>query len=158
MEKKQLSKKQKVLSAVIWAFIMFWIIGLIIGDSDTSSSSQQSSNKNQTNSETAKENAISINASDLYLAYDENEVNADNLYKGKLVNVAGIVDSIGKDILDDPYITLKTDTYSSVQCFLNKEDINLAATLKEDQPIVMQGRVDGYLMNVIVKSCRIIAK
>ena len=47
-----------------------------------------------------------ISAATLIAAYEANEVAADEKFKGKLIEVTGVIDSIAKDILGDPYVTL----------------------------------------------------
>lgn len=153
MEKKQLTKGQKVFGVILGFVIMFWFIGSLGSNKKQPS---VSSNQPVASKTVVVEEAIIITADDLYLAYKDNEVNADNTYKGKLVKISGIIDSIGKDILDKPYVTIKTEnSFSNVQCFVADDALDSVATLKSDQSIVMEGRVDGYLMNVSVKNCRI---
>lgn len=51
---------------------------------------------------------MQVNIRDILAAYENNEVGADNQYKGKLIEVTGIVDNIKKDIFDNLYVTLGT--------------------------------------------------
>lgn len=102
------------------------------------------------------ENVIKITASDLMDAYNKNEVKADNLYKDKKLKITGTVDSIGKDVLDDTYVCLKSgDEYSldSVQCYVVKESMDKAAELKKGDKITITGICDGGSLNVVVKKC-----
>lgn len=103
--------------------------------------------------------AIQITATDLLAAYEENQVNADNQYKGKLLEVTGIIDDIGKDILDDVYITVNDgDEYSftSVQCFFkDKGEIEKVTGLKSGSEITIIGKCDGELFNISLKDCKI---
>lgn len=105
------------------------------------------------------EAAIQITAADLLAAYEENQVNADNQYKGKLLEVTGVIDDIGKDILDDVYITVNDgDEYSftSVQCFFkDKGEIEKVTGLKSGSEITIIGKCDGELFNISLKDCKI---
>lgn len=47
-----------------------------------------------------------ISAATLIAAYEANEVAADEKFKGKLIEVTGVIDSIAKDIMGDLYVTL----------------------------------------------------
>ncbi len=142
----------------------FWLIAVIViimiassggGDGSTDT---KSSGSNQADTAPAEE-AIVVTSVKLYADYKANEISADNTYKGKLVEVSGTVDDIGKDILDKPYVTLKTDDFlGSVQCMLDDAAIAEASTLAEGAKVIMRGRVNGLLGNVLVKNCILIKK
>jgi hypothetical protein len=102
-----------------------------------------------------KNNAIS--ASDLVRLYENNEVNADALNKGHLVVIKGTVERIGKDILDDPYVTLgEHDGIRSVQCTFTKADEPQLAKLSPGQTVYVKGIVHGLMMNVQVYVCKLL--
>ncbi len=97
---------------------------------------------------------IKISSTQLYDAYTANEVAADNSYKGKVIAVTGTVDGVGKDIMDDTYITLVGDgVIGSVQCFISKDFISKAATVSKGTTITITGTCDGKMMNVLLKDC-----
>jgi hypothetical protein len=52
--------------------------------------------------------SIAVTAEQLRKAYEANEVSADDLYLGKVLEVSGVVDSIKKDFTGDPYVVLRT--------------------------------------------------
>ena len=95
-----------------------------------------------------------ISARDLYSAFEQNEVAADNKYKGKKLAVTGVIEDIGNDILNDSYITLKTgNLIGDVQCYLDKKEV---AKLSKGQVITVIGKCTGLFGNVGLKNCRII--
>jgi len=97
---------------------------------------------------------ITISSTQLYAAYKANEVAADNNYKDKVIAVSGTVESVGKDIMDDTYITLVGDgVIGTVQCFIAKDFISKAATVSKGSTITITGTCDGKLLNVLVKDC-----
>lgn len=49
---------------------------------------------------------IVVSARQLHAAYDANEISADQNYKGKTLEVTGIVESIGSDFSDEPSVNL----------------------------------------------------
>ena len=100
---------------------------------------------------------IEISASDLYAVYKANEVSADNQYKGKFIAVGGTIDNIGKDIFDNPYVSLKTGEYlQSVNCYFSDKNNNMIAQLSKGSRIVIVGKCDGFsILNVIMKNCEI---
>lgn len=103
--------------------------------------------------------AIKVTAVTLVADYKANEVAADAKYKNNLVEVSGIVKNIGKDIVDNPYITLSDgEQYSitSVQCMFSKSDEVDLAKVSQGERITLQGEVSGKLGNVLLNDCSII--
>lgn len=91
-----------------------------LGRSGSSSNAASSENASGQSSEVSvadrviqKEEAIVISPRTLYSEYKENEVAADMKYKDKLLRIEGKVDSIGKDILDDPLQPIVTIPFVS---------------------------------------------
>ncbi len=101
-----------------------------------------------------------VSAIRLMNAYKENEVAADSQYKGHLVEVHGTIDTIGKDILDTPYVSLKASynqyDFGTVQCMFDKNSQSQLASLSKGTEITLHGRVSGKLGNVIVRDCSIV--
>jgi len=102
-----------------------------------------------------EEEAIPVTAVELFSAYKENTIAADSQYKDKLVEVSGAVDNIGKDILDAPYVSMNCggQCFGSVQCMLKAGEDTKALSLKQGDAVTFRGRVDGYLMNVLIREC-----
>lgn len=165
------SKAAKIIITVVIALICIGSLGG--GDTDDAPGSGSSPSYSQTQDNapskeataSTKEttpvdpyaDAIVITAEDLFAAYDENEVAADNQYKGKLLKVTGVINDIGKDILDDTYITLDTGEFIfSVQCYFKGDDADALAALTKGQTVTLVGKCDGMSMNVVMKKCEII--
>jgi hypothetical protein len=88
--------------------------------------------------------------------YKENELAADQRYKGTVITTTGMVDSIKKDILGDPFITLQTQRgfqIPALQCSLSKSAVNQATRLSPGDSVTIIGRVSGLMMNVQVRDC-----
>lgn len=99
--------------------------------------------------------AFTVTAEELVGAYEGNELAAEQKYEGELVEVTGVVGDIRKDILDQPFVTLGTGKeleVRQVQCFL--ADGVDATSLRKGERVTLKGRVDGLMMNVLVKECR----
>lgn len=95
-----------------------------------------------------------ITARQLFKEYEENEVLADRNYKGKYLYVEGVIDDIGKDILDDIYVVLKTNNLMfGVQCYIDDEE--LVAKLKKGMKVTFYGKCDGKLGTVWMKDCQL---
>ncbi len=99
------------------------------------------------------------NLRDLLAQYKDNEVRADGIYKGKLVEFGGLVGDIKKDITNTIYVTVGTGEWLQipmVQCFFDDSAANVTARLSNGQHVRMKGLVDGLMMNVLVKGCQIV--
>ncbi len=141
----------------------FWVIVVIVVLAIAGSSSENNpsvTTKTPTPSQPEQKiEAIKLSAETLRQAYKANEVNGDNLYKGKLVEISGTVDSIGKDIMKEAYITFETPesvSFDKVQCMFNQTEEAGLAQLKKGQAIKVQGVVSGATIgSVIVRNCKI---
>ena len=110
-------------------------------------------------SESSKEEVapvIKVSAITLTEEYDANKVAADQKYKGNLLEIMGTIDSIGKDILDTPYVILKGRELSlfGVQCMFSKDKESKLIELKKGQTLKVRGKLSGELIgNIIVRDC-----
>ena len=97
-----------------------------------------------------------ISAKALYYTYKENEVSADNDFKGKTFYVEGIVSDIKKDFMDDIYVTLKTDEYiGNIHCEIS--DSNVASKLRKGERITIYGKCNGLVVfSVFMKECEVV--
>jgi len=115
-------------------------------------------NEQKKQADLAKTSAATVQIGDFLGSYRTNEVGADNKYKGQWVVISGgRTGQIKKDILDKPYLTVGTSgsfEIPQVQCFLT--DTAKAGTLKPGDAVTVRGRVDGLMMNVLVRECEIV--
>ena len=96
--------------------------------------------------------------------YDQNEINADDMFLDKRIHVFGFIKDIGKDITGNMYVTLMggTEGYSTkdsfsfkaVQCFFKAEHLDFLKTLKKGEPLEVIGNCEGLMINVLVKDCQ----
>lgn len=156
---EQTTSQGQVAKKKIYKKWWFWVIAIIVfiviipkgGKSGNTSSSG-------TNVETSSEPAaISVSATKLMSDYKANEVAADNSYKGKILEVTGVIDKIGKEVITDkPYVDLKTnEMLGSIQCYFPENPGELAS-LSQGQSLRVHGKCDGLMMNVQLKDCTII--
>ncbi len=147
-----MSKSIELVSSL---FVSVVILAVALGcDKDSSSKSRSASSSV---SETPAEPELKVPAAEIINAYKGNEVAADSQYKNKVVEITGVVGDIKKDLLDDIYVTLGTGEQFEipiVQCFLAEGMEAKAGSLKQGSQLTVTGRVDGLLMNVLVKECR----
>ena len=126
-------------------------LGVIFGESETSENpAKNGSSSNSVEPDKKQVEVIEVTSIKLYREYEQNEISADNKYKGNFVKVTGIIDDIGKDILDSMYITLKGSEFiGGVQVFFEDEDNGVVATLSKNTRVTVVCKVDGLMMNVL---------
>lgn len=160
-ENKELKAKKKFYKKW-WFWVIVVIVLLSIIGSGDSSKNNQSPQQNITNTkqvqQTQPEQLIRVTALQLATDYEANEVSADSKYKNKLVEVTGTIKTIGKDIMDQPYVSLEGNpsTLTDIQCMFDKSNQTQLESLKKDTKIILSGSVDGKLMNILIKDCSIV--
>ena len=100
-----------------------------------------------------------VSALALSTAYNTNSVAADSQYKGKKLNITGVVDNIDEDITGEPYVTLEGNNTSlfGVQCMFGRGNQSAVVNLSPGQSVTLQGEVSGELIgNVLVRGCSIV--
>ena len=96
--------------------------------------------------------SVTISASKLYKEYNENEIAADEKYKGKIIEVTGVIRDIGNDIMDNAYITLVGDEYfGDIQCYFNEKSV--VAKLSKGKRVTVIGSCSGLMINVQINNC-----
>ena len=99
---------------------------------------------------------MEVTASELYRAYEANEVSADQQYKGKRLLITGVVENIGKDVMDNPYVALKIDFLKGVNCYFDDKNNKVLSHLSKGQKIQIIGTCAGLtLTDVVVKDCEL---
>ncbi len=154
--KKPFYKKKWVWAVAV---VLLIIIGSSGDSSQTTKTATDTPEAEKVEVAEVAEVALEVTATKLIADYKANEISADSTYKDKQVKVTGVVGSIAKDILDNPYVTLTDETQygiESVQCYFSKADQANLANVTKDTRITLQGRVSGKsLTNVLVKECSI---
>jgi len=149
-------KRHKILTG-IGIFFVLVIISAAFSSGDKENGASSAPEQAQTTKETpVKLSGIKISASQLYAAYTANEIKADDMYKNKILEVSGSVSSIGKDIMDNPYVVLKTsDLLGGIQCMLTDEEKSKAGKLSKGNLITVVGKNTGKMMNILLDECSI---
>ena len=98
-----------------------------------------------------------IQPTTLIKEYEGNEIAADQKYKGERLSLTGKIESVGKDIMDNIYITLGGGggTFRSVQCFFSDKHAGKIAQLKKGQKVTVEGTCGGLMMNVLLQDCEV---
>ena len=113
-----------------------------------------SSDNKQTEKEVSEMEAIEVSPQQLYSDYKANEVAADLKYKDKVLIVTGKVNTIGKDIMDEIYVTINTgEMFGEVKCSFSDKHTNKAAGLKQGQTVTIKGKCDGKVISILLSGC-----
>ena len=97
-----------------------------------------------------------ISANKLYAAYDQNEVAADEKYKGKKLGVTGVIGDIGKDVFDEPYVSLNIGYLQNINCYFDEDNNKIISKLRKGQRVTIIGECKGKsITNVILKECEL---
>lgn len=158
MEQEKVEKVKKPFYKKVWFWVVIlFVISYFIGNNQLENVKTTKPTAEQIKQEAVVE-AIKVSATKLSEDYRANEISADAKYKNKIVEVSGLVDAIGNDITDTPFIVLQTKQYSiidRVQCMFSKSDLEALAKVSKDQQITLRGEVSGLMGNVLIKGCQI---
>ena len=164
--------RHKVLT-VIGGLVIIGVLGSITGGNSNNkisdskqtsvsvenSDSKQTSVSNENSNKKQMEPELNISATELINAYKENEVKADKIYKGKIVEVNGIVDGIDSGISDEAIIRLSDgDEFSiyTVSCYIDDENQDKACELNKGENVTIIGKADGEVIGQpVIKDCKI---
>ena len=104
------------------------------------------------------EDLIRISAIDLWNAYDENEISADQQYEDQDLIVTGVINDIGKDIFDTAFVQLDTgNMFQYVKCMFDSSNEDALATLSQGQSIRIKGTCNGMqITDVQMIYCEIV--
>lgn len=129
------------------AILLAMMVSLALG-------SGKAENAAETKKVQAESPALEVTAAKLFADYNDNEIAADEKYKGKVLAVTGTVGDLGKDLMDQMYITLKSgDMIMSVQAFFADEHKSRLASMKKGESVRVKCRCDGKFGNVMLKGC-----
>ena len=100
---------------------------------------------------------ITVNATVLSAEYQENEIAADEKYKGKILLVSGTIDDMVKILwiqFMSPFLTVKNFHFQAYNVFSLIANF-CAAKLKKGQTITIKGKCDGLMGNVLLNGCTV---
>ena len=91
-----------------------------------------------------------LTANQLYKAYDDNEIAADNKYKGKKLAVTGKISDIS-EVFGNIAVDLKSDDgigWTTIRCTMKNRDE--VSKLRKGQKVTIIGTCDGLTLNVAI--------
>jgi hypothetical protein len=98
---------------------------------------------------------LALDASVLWRSYHNNEVAADNQYKGRQLKIVGSISSVRKDIGDNVILDLHSpNEFMSTAAYVAGSEVNKAAVLKNGQRVLLTCTGDGMIIGrPELKSC-----
>lgn len=128
-----------ILISIIVLIALVVIIGMMSGGDNNN---QPANNTVET--ATLDEPPIVVSAREIASDYDDNKAAADQKYKGKILEVSGIVASIDSSVGDQAIVQLAGKKEIPFITALGNNDFNqYATTLKEGQNVVLICEGDG---------------
>ncbi|MEM8525711.1 MAG: hypothetical protein AAGG68_13800 [Bacteroidota bacterium] len=95
--------------------------------------------------------ALEINASNIYKSFSDNEVKANELYAGKVLEISGTLQAVDQDEAGNYKVTLDTEgQMGNVVCTLENHSPSTVKTLEIGHPVAVKGVCTGYLFDVII--------
>jgi hypothetical protein len=152
--RKGVSTSTRIISFV-WMIAAVAISGGA-SQSDNPGKQNISSDSSSVEVEQVKKEVPKVSATKIYNDYDKNEISADSKYKGQYIEISGTIEDIGKDLLDNMYITLAASSFMGVQVFFNDEDSNIVGGLNKGMNIKVICKVEGLMGNVLCNDAAII--
>ena len=126
--------------------------------SQPSNSSENSSGNGSKNStDSTSEKPVNVSAKELTKTYDENELAADEKYKGKMIAVSGKISNIA-ETLGNLTVSLEGhDIVKSVMCSFDESEKSNITKLKKGQQVTLVGKGDGMTAGLYVglEECKI---
>ena len=92
-----------------------------------------------------------ISANTIQLEYEKNEINADNLFKNKVLLVSGKVINISKNSSNEPSLSLSggSNPYMTPSARMKKEYIDWASNLSKGTEVQMICKINHFIMGSI---------
>lgn len=163
------SVTKKLFKFLLGIVVIVIVFGLINGMTQSpeekarikAGNAEYQERKAQERAQAAKEKLASlprVSAVQLSRDFSNNEVAANQKYKGKEVVISGVVAEISTTISGAPKITLNgIGMLQMVFADLERDQANSAATIKKGTNISLQCTVKGYILNnVMADDCTIL--
>lgn len=96
-----------------------------------------------------------IDAVSLYMAFEEDEGNANKRYLGKIIEVEGKISSIERPSETSVNILMEAreNAFGGINCSFTEENLNQISSLRKGDKIKIRGECAGFLMDVSLVRC-----
>lgn len=102
---------------------------------------------------------ITTTAVEVLDAYQANQIKADQIYKGKLTSVTGVVDGTGVS-RGISYLNLGTGdphTIVPIQCFFKeRSEVDKLEALEKGSTVTILGKIEGLGLTFTMKDCKLV--
>ena len=157
MDDKSKSENSKNNVAIVILVVLASLFIINILSSSLEDDNHIANQDSEENKENEKER-ITIRAEKLWLEYDMNEIRADEIYNDKIIEVSGVINDIGTDILGDLYVSLRAQQYGgSVQCMFSDNKKDEIIKLDTGRHVTLRGKNPSKaIFNIILRDCKIL--
>lgn len=102
---------------------------------------------------------LTINASNLYAAFETDETAANGTYVGKVIEVSGSLSAFTKDKAGHYILNLSVDSpLGQVTCNLSSDEHKAVTSTSIGQMVTVKGVCTGYLFDVVLDNAIIISQ
>ncbi|WP_299436767.1 hypothetical protein [uncultured Aquimarina sp.] len=99
---------------------------------------------------------INTSSEKLTVSFIKNEENANSIYKGKIIEVEGIVKEVTFLNNRNTVILYGENKHSGVLCDMQSNQIMKVKNLKRGQKVMIKGICKGFLKDAILLNCMLI--
>ena len=92
-----------------------------------------------------------VTAAQIVADYTESESAAEDMYKGKVIVVTGVISEVYRGFLYTPYVELE----AGVRCSFSDNEDPVMITLTKGQTVSMKGQGDRLLFGVELRGCTV---
>lgn len=103
-------------------------------------SSDDAAQEKKVKKEDKIESVLEVNAEQIALDYENNEIAADEKYEDKIITVNGVVGEVNKDILGNYSLELEIPTLQMFICKFSEDKKEKLAKLTKGQKVKVQGK------------------
>ncbi|MDP8222869.1 MAG: hypothetical protein P9L99_05865 [Candidatus Lernaella stagnicola] len=133
--------------AILFLVMVFLLaVSCTSGDENLTEAQQIEKEASRMENEAAE---AEVTAAELTIAFAGDEAKADERYKNRVILVKGIVDNVGVDVEEKPYVMLGGDA-GRVQVMFARKYHKQALNLLPGQNLEIKGRCGGQFANVIL--------
>lgn len=134
-----MNKAIKIILGLVFAVILLLVAGWVF----LNYAPQKSTEK--------KEADISLQASELYAAFEADEAAGNREYIGQILQVEG---QVGEKLIDEnmaPVLVLRQpDAMAGVMCTLQKDQQAAYDAIEVGETVILKGKCNGMLMDVVL--------
>jgi hypothetical protein len=158
--------KGLAIAGLVFGIVTIILVSTMYGGASTSSDNGTTDSTAPTETATSeepkeapKEEVVVVSANDIIQEFEDNELVADEKYKGKTLEVSGIVTKVDTDLLNDTKYILNINgggdwDILTVSCYDIDKDVLLKLSTGDEVTVIGKFR-DGGDLGVTMRKCSI---